>query len=209
MNRFKPWVLFCILTAFTATSSVSHAGWWESFTNWVMGRKPGYTTVMVTSNYVEAVLLAELIQSKTKQPIILLPTGKESDKIYALNNMGMGAEFSKSKFTDVLERLSPKTVLFLGSEKYAPKEFKDKAEKIFPIAVIEGDDFKKVAEAAGAVMRMKKLGPTYAKMAAKISSKGKVKPDPDSIWSDIAIIEEGATTDPTAKGPSVTPGVRK
>ncbi len=208
MSRLKPLIALSILVAFTATTGTSQAGWWSSLWNKITGKKEGYHTVVVTSNYIKSVLLAELIQNKNKQPIILLPTGKESDKVYALNAKGQGAEFSKAKFSDVIERLNPKVVIFLGDEQFAPKSYIDQAKKLFPTVIISQKDFDKVAVAAGIIMRQKKLAATYDKMLKQIDSKGKVKRDPNSVWGDLAKMEGVSSKKPTPSK-STTRSLRK
>ena len=163
--------------------------------------RPGFDSVIVTKNYVHSRMLAELIQSKNRQPIILLPTGEENDRIYAMDSFGRAKALPAKQFLPVVEQLSPKAVIFLGNEKYASPEFQKEIVGLYPVVVIANSKFDKVAAGAGAVMRLNDLEDQYERLSARISSRGQIKPPPTSLWDDLQVpgeddSDEGSSTIP-------------
>jgi hypothetical protein len=202
-SRLTPFVLG--LLAFVAVTGAAQAGWWKKFVNAVTGKPPEYTTVIVTKNYIKSVMLAELIQHETGQPILLLPTGGEGESIYAMGPGGQAGKFDRAKFLDVLEILSPKTVVFLGDERFAPKEYQDLARKLYPVCVLDAPDFDKVAEAAGAVMQLEDLADSYKDMIKQFDSKGNIKAPPRVLWEELSARAAAAQPRPATPAANATP----
>ncbi len=183
MRRLNPSLAIMAAFVFAASINTAQAGWWGNLWKRILGKPLPYHTVVVTSNYLESRLLAELIQNETSQPVILLPTGAEQ-KIYLLGTRkNQNRVMSKEEFRKTVEILNPKTVLFLGSERYAAETYKEQIRPVYPVTVVEHDDFVRVADAVGTMMKEKGIPKHYRKMLAKINSDGKVKPEPHTIWA--------------------------
>ncbi len=172
INRYRLATVLAVLLLFTV-------GPWDR----LLAKKVTFSTVIVTRNYVKSRILAELIQKRTRQPIILLPTGTDDDTIYVLGYKGyQTTKQSKAQFAQMLQKLNPEVVLFLGNERFAPKEYRDKAKKLFPICVLDSPDFTRIAAAASIIMRLKKLERDYLKELKKFERKSRSKTKPEDIW---------------------------
>jgi|GEM_PF-5994605 len=131
--------------------------------------------LVVTGNFVESRVLAELIQQRLEQPMLLLPTGSEDDRCYYVPPSGQSLEVDDGDFLEFVRFLRPKKVLFLGSERYAPQAFHDKligAE--IPTWAINNEDWGQIAASTEDLLQVKNLHLDYLVLIEQVDADGRI-----------------------------------
>jgi hypothetical protein len=148
-------VLGTLLTAAPA----AQAEWYKPST-WFKKKDKRVDLLIVTGNYVNSRLLAELIQLENKQPVLVLPSGE--DKImYALGPNKDAIEIKPENYRSFVKFLRPKQVLFLGDNQYVPQKYIDAVKDDVAIWSITNADWEQTAISAGRMLKMKKLSFDY------------------------------------------------
>lgn len=160
------------------------AGWFGS-----EGKKP--ETLIVTGNYLKSRLLAEIIQRETKQPILLLPSGENTETLYFLHHDNeKNFKLDREEYQEFVELLYPKTVVFLGDERYAPQEYVDLVSEGLVVSVFRHSDWMKIADSVGQVLQIDDLREDYEDYLSKYDYKGRV------IQGEEKVLEEWEGGDP-------------
>jgi len=133
-------------------------------------------TLIVTGNFVKSRMLAELIQFRTNQPILLLPTGNEEGTMYFLGPELQAYELEPANFKDFVAFLQPKKVLFLGDKNYAPPEFIDELGEVATTWVVNSGDWEQIAFSVEEVMRIRKLTFDYLVLLKQLEERDRPKP---------------------------------
>ncbi len=133
-------------------------------------------TLIVTGNFVKSRMLAELIQFRTNQPILLLPTGSEETTMYFLGPDLQAYEIDQDDFKDFVAFLQPKKVLFLGDRNYAPPEYIDELGEVATTWVVNSGDWEQIAFSVEEVMRIRKLTFDYLVLLKQLEERDRPKP---------------------------------
>lgn len=164
----------------------SHADWKLPS----LGKKPKrIETLIVTGNYVASRVLAELIQKRIQQPILLLPTGSEDDRCYYIPPTAQSLEVEDRHFLDFVKFLRPKKVLYLGNEYYAPADYHDKlvAAEI-PTWAINNEDWGQIAESAEDLLKIKHLHLDYLVLIKQVDEDGRiVSPGNHTVFGEYVV----------------------
>ena len=97
--------LISFLTAFNSTA--------EGFQ--IPSKDKKIHTLIVTGNYVQSRLLAELVQLENRQPVILVPSNKSYSELFILLPKN-ALKVKTNKFTDFVNFTGPKQVVFIGDK---------------------------------------------------------------------------------------------
>ena len=181
MTRLKTAMLISVVlfaTCFTAQAS----DFWDKLS----GKEIRPHTIIVTSNYVKSRMLAELIQFKTGQPVLLLPTGEEKN-LFALGAKGESRTLTKAQYLDWIDLVHPSAIVFIGGNSKVEADYYDALKKRYSCAKFEHEDMSKVAQSVESVMRLGGLAENYEKLLKKIDPEGRPVPalDPTKIWDHI------------------------
>ena len=116
-------------------------------------------TLIVTGNYLQPRLLAELAQERTKQPVFLFQpeAGGEASRFHFLHANKMSEEISAAKLMDVAVLLNPKTVIVLGDDTCVPAASVAELRKEYSVMVLNSDDWEKNAQTLGAYLELPRL----------------------------------------------------
>ncbi len=152
------------------------AQWWNPKSWFSSRRVKRVDFLIVTTNHIKSKLLADLIQYETGQPILLLPTGSEKDKMYFLLPTHESDEVSEKDFVRFIDFLQPKNVLFLGDEKYAPNHYIDSIKDVAGTWLIPGSNWEVIAFSAGDMLRLRNLGLDFLVLLNQLDSNGQIKP---------------------------------
>ena len=123
-KRTKTIISMLILGLFFANQYVTAEAW-----NWQRPFKaPGKNieTLIITGNYRQPRIIAELIQNETHQPIIVLPTNG-NDKAYFLtgDRSDTTMTIKKKDFSNFVKFSNPDKILVLGGNHYIPEDYLD------------------------------------------------------------------------------------
>lgn len=125
--------------------------------------------LIVVGNYLEPRLLAELVQDKTKQPLLVVsPEADGSTKLFFMPWDPPAHELPGSKYVEFVTVLNPKQVVFVGDEAYMPSEYVEQLRGRFPIVTVASGDWHKDAKAMAEMFDCKKVPQVYAESLLKI-----------------------------------------
>ena len=127
-------------------------------------------TLIVTGNYAEPRLLAEVAQFKTKQPLIIISPEADGDHIYYMPYKQKEAmELSQAEYTEFIETmLRPKRIVFLGGEEMIPGNYVETVKKNYTSLVLKGEDWERNAKQLGKVMHCWTLKHSFRKARRKV-----------------------------------------
>ena len=164
------------------TSMSCHAGLCDK----IKGKPERPHTIIITSNYVEARMLAEIVQFKTGQPILLLPTGDEKD-FFALGAKGESRKLTKDEYRDWIDIVHPKALLFIGNDKIINADYYDALRKRYASCRFDHADLSKTAKAIESVMDLSGLSKNFEKLKEEIDPSGRPVPElkSENIWTNI------------------------
>jgi len=131
-------------------------------------------TLIITGNYAKSRLLAERIQSKTAQPILLLSPENTGMELYFLPGPPAASEAMppepEEKFGELVDHIRPARILILGEDAYVPERFVEILQGRYPCVRIDGPDWVMNAEAASRVCGYRKLTQHYQDDLAKFET---------------------------------------
>lgn len=103
-------------------------------------------TLIITGNYMEPRILAEICQERTKQPIFLFtpaPAGEKASQFYFITAPRHDVEtVSVSRFQDLIQYLNPRTVVILGDQNCVPAEYTEMARENFRVMTVDSDNWE-------------------------------------------------------------------
>ena len=85
---------------------VAEAGWFDWLCFW--SKQDRVQALMITGNYVKSRLLAELIQNKNSQPIIIASPSELGMELYCLPNDPEAALIPPDRYIAFVNQLSPR-----------------------------------------------------------------------------------------------------
>lgn len=170
--------MYCLSIVLVSLSfvNVGHAQWWNP-KSWMKGKRAKRVEILiVTSNHIKSKLLADLIQYETGQPVLLLPTGNETEDMFFLLPTGESDEINKGDFVRFVDFLQPKNVLFLGDESYVPSEFIEEIKDVVGSWSVPGNNWELIAFSVGDMLKLKHLGLDYLVLLNQLDNRGRIKP---------------------------------
>lgn len=139
-------------------------------------KEHGAETLIVTGNYVRPRLLSELIQRKTKDPILLV-SGNGKDRVFYLSvDRDAPLEIKSGSYVEFIQLLNPRRLVVLGNSDVVPRRVTDLLNDRFPTMTINGTNWGVNAEAAANLFKYKKL-PNYYSYYFRTGIDSIVKPD--------------------------------
>ena len=128
-------------------------------------------TVILTGNYIESRLLAELAQFYTRQPVVLVSKGEGSEtEAFYMPNMKEASKITAEEFVDLVNHIAPKRVIVLGNSDYVPASFIEQIRDKYPLIQIDGTDWSKNAGTLALIIEEKGLKARFDENMQKINS---------------------------------------
>ena len=125
-------------------------------------KEHGADTLIVTGNYVRPRLLSELIQRKTKDPILLI-SGNGNNRVFYLSvDRDAPLEIKGGSYVEFIQLLNPRRLVVLGNDAVVPARIVDVFKDRFPTMTITGTNWGVNAEAAANLFEYKNLPNHYA-----------------------------------------------
>ena len=164
-----------ILLAAVVTIGSLTAGFWDWATPY-QGPDRDIITLVITGNYRNSRLLAELIQYDTNQPFILLPYQGASGIFFCPGGVDATAmEIEPERFAQFVSFLNPKRIIILGDERYVNAEYRRLLEyNNFSVTTYSGD-WERTARDVGAFLRLPNLEKNFKATIAQLT--GNYVPD--------------------------------
>lgn len=166
----RQFVSAVILTAVMAAGSVQAA--WYNPVSWFKKTPKRPELLVVTGNFVKSRILAELIQTRKGVPVLLLPTGTETN-LYALGPKKEAMEVNAGDYAGFVDFMRPKQVLFLGDESYTPPEWIKQIRDDHACWVANSSDWEQVAISAERMLKIKNLAIDYLYLLHQLDENGR------------------------------------
>ena len=161
VSRFTKFTVFSVLALCCAV--VSAAPWMS------LGPKRKLETLVITGNYKSPRLLAELIQSESRQPYMLLPDPARGDgRIYFVPPKSDALEVKETYFNDFIRTAGPKRIIILGDERYVPRRYEDMLDKVIPVVRVTGANWVRIAEELTFMLNLNHLDRNYKNLREKM-----------------------------------------
>lgn len=126
-------------------------------------KKHGADTLIVTGNYVRPRLLAELIQWKTKDPIMLVSGDGRNRVFYVSVDRERPLEIDTNSYVEFIELLNPRRLVVLGNQEVVPRRVSDILQDRFPTVMVTGTNWGVNAAAAANLFKYNHLTEHYAR----------------------------------------------
>lgn len=194
-----------VLVAVLVLPSVGHAGFLSKLNVFrYFSSKNRVHTLIITGNYGKSRLLAELVQYKTGQPILLVSrdaTGE--DALYFLPKGEDAMALGKDRFVEFVDFVQPKRVLFVGDNSYISTSYVDALRDRFAVLVVNSEDWVQNANALAEIMKYKKLPKQYSDYLIQLEASSSGRAVSSGVTAESAIVEPAVY--PLA-APTVAPG---
>ena len=196
INRFA-WKFTLCAVLFTTANCVK-ADFWR-WTRPFRGPDQKIQTLIVTGNYSESRLLAELIQTENRQPILLVPAAN-SDKIFFMppQRRSKALQVPYNELTNFINFIGAKQIIILGNEKYVSQKYTEKIKANQIVWRISGDNWKKVAASIGKLLNLTNLSSDYNDLFDKLKSEVNYQRTGEDPQEQPAFVEDStiaSTTD--------------
>jgi len=162
MRRHRTGLVPSLLLVGVLVSSTASAGLLSKIKD-AFASKHRASTLIVAGNYVRSRLLAELIQRKIKQPILLV-TEKQGGT-YDIYYMPYGPDavsLERDNLVEFTDLLNPKRIVVIGDSTYVPTEIVSLFEDRFPSVKVDSPNWAKNAESLATLFRYRSLPRHFA-----------------------------------------------
>lgn len=154
-----------------ALAFTSEAGFFSKLNVFQYFSKKGRVdTLLITGNIARSRLLAEMIQFKTGQPVLVISPSANGEQLYFLPAKDEAGAIETAKYMEFIDYLHPGRVVILGGPRYVPADFANPVRDRYPTLMVAGEDWIKNAEALGKIFRVRKLPGRYAELLQKIET---------------------------------------
>ncbi|MFA7230195.1 MAG: hypothetical protein WC071_02885 [Victivallaceae bacterium] len=174
--KFSGKILLTAIATFTLSSAF--AGSW----NWTApykGPDKNIETLIITGNYKKPLMLAQIIQSQTKQPYILVPAKDDTHIFFCpVSNKKPALEIKEENLAKFISFINPQRVVVFGDTSYVPRKYIDMVDRKIPLVIISGDDWNQAAATSGDLLNLTNLPSDYSRLNKKLESGRLYKPTP-------------------------------
>ena len=198
------WTFSLCAILFTAANSASADFWSDSF-RFLRPFKGPYQkiqTLIVTGNYSESRLLAELIQVENRQPILLIPAVNDKE-IYFMppqkSSKAMSVPYNE--LTNFVNFLGAKQIIILGNSNYVPEKYTEKFTNNQVIWRITGDNWNKVAASMAVFLNLSNLSNDFNRLSSKLKDEVNYERAGEEISQPLLIENESMEIIPTNEEP--------
>ena len=162
--------LLCAL-AFVMVSSVYAGSFWKSWMKPFSGPDQNITTLIVTGNYSQSRMLAELIQNVNKQPILLTPATDGND-VYFMppERRSKALQIPADEITNFVNFLGVKQIIIIGDAEYVPEKYTKYIPSNQVVWRITGENWNKIAKSVGTFLNLTNLSSDYKNLQGKLKN---------------------------------------
>jgi len=188
-------MLACSITTFA--NSDTGTAFWSKWMKPFQGPSQNMTTLMITGNYSESRLLAELIQRENYQPILLIPAVGQ-DKVYFMPPQTRSAalEIPLNELKNFISFLGVKQIVVIGNTEYVPAKYLEQIPSNQTIWNVSGSNWKHIAYSAGEFMNIPNLSRDYNDLFDKLKNESNYqRADNPSAEKTVKAIDEEYFTD--------------
>ena len=162
-SRFVKSAAVILLTLVCVVSA--EAAPWRS-----LGPKRQVHTMIITGNYKNPRLLAELIQDESRQPYILLPDPRDEVQriCFCPPSRKEGMEIQEKNLNAFIRTCGPKRIIILGDERYVPRRYEEMLDRKIPIVRVTGENWQRIAEELTFMLNLSNLDRNFRRLQEKM-----------------------------------------
>ena len=156
--KMKKYLTVLLTAAGMTASFMLQAGSWDGgdWPKYKHGQVIEY--LIITGNYESPRALAEIIQSETRNPLLLLPaSGQRSEIFLVLPDGKVPAKVDPDQLSAYISGLNPKRILILGDASIVPPEYRLTINKKYEIVTFGNHSWKLNALAADNLFNTNKI----------------------------------------------------
>ncbi|MCP4176765.1 MAG: hypothetical protein GY756_03280 [bacterium] len=173
MKRYRNLSLKMLLCAiaFVMVSSVYAGSFWKSWMKPFSGPDQNITTLLVTGNYSQSRMLAELIQRYSKQPILLTPASGGND-VYFMppEKRSKSLQIPSSEITNFVNFVGAKQIIIIGDSQYVPEKYVKLIPSNQVVWRVTGQNWDKVAASMGKFLNLTNISSDYKELQSELKS---------------------------------------
>ncbi len=194
MKLLRKWSVL-LLVVVVAQAAVAESFW--DLIRPYQGPGQDIVTLVVTANYKNPRLLADLIQNESRQPYILVPAKQDvnQDILYfcPVNSSKPALQIKKADFSRFVQFVNPQRVVILGDANYVPVEYEKSIDPNIPVIVIRGDDWNRAAAGLSNLLNLSNLKSDYTTLSAKIKDQTPLY-IPDNKGTEMPVVAAPVST---------------
>lgn len=151
----KKAILSAVAVVMMSLAFRAQAATWNPFQS--EGRVKAHT-VILTGNYLQSRILAELAQYYKKQPVLLIsPDSDGGSQVFYMPNSTEAKNIPAEEFMDLVNHIAPKRVIVLGGTDYVPRSFVDQIRAKYSMISLDSTDWSRNAASLGEIFEEKRL----------------------------------------------------
>ncbi len=165
--------LLCVCAAFS-----SFAGFWD-WTQPYKGPKRDIVNLIITGNYRDTLLLAQVAQYHSKQPFILLPAKGQKQIFFWPARQETAMEIPEKDFSRFISFLNPERIIIIGSTNVVSEKYLNMIPRDQTVVVVYNQDWAKVAQSLDAFMREPNISSDFNRLKEQLDNGALYAPTKD------------------------------
>jgi hypothetical protein len=125
-------------------------------------------TVLITGNYEQPRLLADLVQLSTNQPYIILPRTATGKIYFCPVNEKKFIALERDELNSFLIRLRPRQVILLGDVRYVPAKCEKLLKKNNVVVRIQGESWEKISITVSQLLNAQHVPANFKKLKKEL-----------------------------------------
>ncbi|OGV38629.1 MAG: hypothetical protein A2020_03645 [Lentisphaerae bacterium GWF2_45_14] len=154
--------------AILTISMSAQAGFWD-WSRPYRGPTRDIITLVITSNYKNSRLMADLIQNENKQPYILLPAVGQT-KIFFCPAREKALEIQESELPRFIKYLNPRQILVIGDKRYVSDKYLKLIDQNQTVITVKNTNWNQAAQRIETLMDLSNLSYDFKHLSDKLES---------------------------------------
>lgn len=126
--------------------------------------------LVITGNYQEPRLMADLVQVESSQPYVLVPNSLDQRIFYVPGNNGKPYEIPPADFSRAIAVMNPDQIVILGDARYVPAQYEEALAGL-PVMRLYSNSWTTTAERLQSVLKLNNLAYDFRKSMETIRTR--------------------------------------
>lgn len=145
------------------------AGAWDWGTPY-RGKTRDIITLVVTTNYKNSRMMADLIQGENRQPYILLPAVGQSKIFFCPARGERSLEIQEAELPRYIKFLNPQQILILGDNNYVPEKYRALIDQNQTVISVKNKNWNEAAKQVQRILGLSNLAYDYRRLSEQLES---------------------------------------
>lgn len=157
-----------VIALLTISMAVQADSW--DFLKPYRGKKRDIITLVITSNYKNSRMMADLIQAENKQPYILLPATGQTKIFFCPRPGERSLEIQEADLPRFIKYINPQRILILGDNSYVPEKYRKLIDQNQTVISVKNQNWFEAAEQVEELLDLSNLSYDFKKLSDKLES---------------------------------------